>query len=233
MWEWLLAPIDANRTHEVSFAVAWHGRVMVLAWAILAPLAILAARYLKVLPWQDWPRHLDNQLWWRTHWIGQSFVALLSIIGFGLICTVSSQTSWHGRLGYSVLALTILQISLGIFRGSKGGPTAPAPDGSPRGDHYDMTRWRLMFEFIHKSVGYLLLTLAIVTMLFGLWSANAPRWMWGAITFWWSGLALFAIWLQSQGWAMETYQAIWGPGREHPGNRRQPQGWGTRRVSKD
>jgi hypothetical protein len=58
--DWLLAPIDATRAHEVGFAVSWHARSMVLAWAVLAPLAVVIARYFKVLPGQDWPRELDR-----------------------------------------------------------------------------------------------------------------------------------------------------------------------------
>ena len=48
--EWLLAPIDQARAHEIGLGVAWHGRSMVLAWGVLAPLAVLIARFYKVLP---------------------------------------------------------------------------------------------------------------------------------------------------------------------------------------
>jgi len=218
MWEWLAAPINPARAHEVGFAVAWHARSMTLAWAVLAPLAVLAARFLKVLPWQNWPQELDTQLWWRCHWIGQTAVLLLTVFGLGLILPHVQASSWHGRLGYGVIALTLLQIGLGVFRGTKGGPTAPAADGSPRGDHYDMTPWRIMFERVHKSLGYLLLALAVVTVTFGLWHANAPRWMWLAILLWWGVLAALSLRLQRKGWAVETYKAIWGPDPAHPGN---------------
>ena len=36
--------------------------------------------------------------------------------------------------------------------------------------------------------------------------------------------------LQRRGRAIDTYQAIWGPGAEHPGNQRKPIGWGIRQV---
>ena len=35
--EWLLAPIDGTRPHEVGILLSWHGRTMVLAWAFLIP----------------------------------------------------------------------------------------------------------------------------------------------------------------------------------------------------
>ncbi|MEO0830842.1 MAG: cytochrome b561 domain-containing protein [Pseudomonadota bacterium] len=229
MMEWLWAPIDAARGHEVGFAISWHGRTMVLAWGILAPLAVMAARFFKVLPWQHWPRELDSQLWWRSHWLGQSAVLLLTVFGIGLVLDGKLGDSLHGRLGYAVLVLTLAQIALGVFRGSKGGPTAPAADGSLHGDHYDMTPWRLMFELVHKSTGYALLALAGVTIVLGLWDANAPRWMWIGLAGWWIALAGLSLTLQRKGHAVDTYQAIWGPGEEHPGNQRKSAGWGMRR----
>ncbi|MEM1382595.1 MAG: cytochrome b561 domain-containing protein [Pseudomonadota bacterium] len=230
MWEWLLEPIDPNRAHQVGFAISWHGRMMVLAWGVIAPLAVLTARFLKVLPWQDWPRELDNQFWWRAHWIGQSVVVALTALAVLLIQSAVTATGWHGRLGYTVLALAAMQVGFGMIRGSKGGPTARAADGSLRGDHYDMTRWRLIFEFLHKSIGYLTLSVALMSLSLGLWDANAPRWMWVMLGAWWTFLLAMALLLQGRGWAVDTYQAIWGPSLAHPGNRRPSQGWGMRRI---
>lgn len=228
--DWLLSPIDATRAHEVGFAVSWHARSMLLAWGVLAPLAVLVARYFKVLPGQDWPRELDNQLWWRSHWMGQGLVLLLSLFGLGLILGVAEAGGLHGRLGYALLCLMGLQILLGIVRGSKGGPTAPAKDGSLRGDHYDMTSWRVLFEWSHKLIGYAALGLAAFVILAGLWEANAPRWMWFVVLIWWAGLIVAAAILQARGCAIDTYQAIWGPDPKHPGNRRDPIGFGITRA---
>jgi hypothetical protein len=161
-------------------------------------------------------------------------VALLTLFGLGLILGVSDGPGLHGSLGYMLLCLMGLQILLGIFRGSKGGPTAPAPDGSIRGDHYDMTSWRVMFEWVHKLFGYAALVLSAIVILAGLWEANAPRWMWISILAWWAGLVIAAAILQGQGRAIDTYQAIWGPDPGHPGNRRKPIGWGiSRRTEGD
>lgn len=227
--EWLLAPIDPSRAHEVGFAVSWHARVMVLAWVVLAPLAVIVARYFKVLPKQDWPQVLDSQVWWRSHWMGHSCVVVLSIFGLGVILSTGRATNLHSLLGYGVLLLMGIQVVFGILRGSKGGPTAPARDGSLRGDHYDMTLWRVIFEWVHKVVGYVTLVLAAVVTSLGLWTANAPRWMWLAILFWYVAILLLAVILQRQGRAVDTYQAIWGPDPQHPGNQRKPIGWGIRR----
>ena len=228
--DWLLAPIDPARAHDVGFAVSWHARSMVLAWGGLAPLAVIMARFFKVMPGQDWPRVLDNQTWWRSHWMGHSLVVGLSIFGLALVLPSDwSSMSWHNWLGYLVLVLMVVQVALGIFRGSKGGPTAPAPDGSVRGHHYDMTPWRRMFEVCHKGIGYATLALAALVILLGLWKANAAVWMWISLVGWWSVLIWVSIVLQRWGRAVDTYQAIWGTDPNHPGNQLPRPGWGMTR----
>jgi len=232
MWDWLSAPIDPSRAHEVRLAVAWHGRSMVLAWGFLAPLAILGARFFKIMPGQNWPQELDNPVWWRGHWMGQTGVLALSMIGVWLVLPPAfGRAGWHAVFGYVLLLGLGVQVLLGIFRGSKGGPTAPGKDGSPRGHHYDMTPWRRFFEGAHKSLGYGLLAVAIATILLGLWKANAPVWMWLLLALWWLFLGVVFAVLQQQGRAVDTYQAIWGDDPVHPGNAGPAPGWGMRRPS--
>lgn len=202
---------------------------MVVAWAILAPAGVLVARYFKVLPWQDFPAVVDSKIWWHSHWMGQTCCLLLTIGALIIIYPVATGGSLHGILGYSVIGLALVQVGLGIFRGSKGGPTDPAADGSLYGDHYNMTLRRRFFEFAHKFLGYSLLILAVATILVGLWHANAPRWMWVFLTLWWCSLTVLGLWLQAQGRAVDTYQAIWGPSPTHPGNVMADHGWGMRR----
>lgn len=220
--EWLLSPIDLSRAHDVGFAISWHARSMTLAWGGMVPAAIFAARYFKILPGQDWPRELDTQVWWRGHWMGQALAYLLTLLGLGLILGDDSAhfAPIHRTLGYVVL---------GVFRGSKGGPTAPARDGSFRGDHYDMTPWRLLFERLHRVLGYTALLMGFAAIFTGLWAANAPRWIWIVLVLYWSGLLLAARYCQRRGWSFDTYQAIWGPDPDLPGNKMPMTGWGTTR----
>jgi hypothetical protein len=215
---WLLAPIDASRPHELSEALAWHGRLMTLAWGVLIPLGVVVARYLKVTPQQDWPRQLDNKLWWRSHLACQYAGGALMLAGLLIVLSAARPgTSWtHAVMGYAVLAFGAVQFIAGWLRGSKGGPTEP----QLRGDHYDMTSRRIAFERVHKSVGYLALGLSAATILTGLWAANAPRWMWLAIIMWWVALLAVALGLQARGRYVSSYHAIWGPDPAHPGNRR-------------
>jgi hypothetical protein len=113
----------------------------------------------------------------------------------------------------------------GILRGSKGGPT----DHHMAGDHYDMTLWRVVFERVHKSLGWLAIGLALIVIVLGLLAADAPRWMLVALLVWWSVLSSIALQLQRRGCCIDTYQAIWGLYPNMPGLKRPPIGWGVHR----
>jgi hypothetical protein len=126
----------------------------------------------------------------------------------------------------TIAAIGWLQVIGGWLRGTKGSPTTP-------GDHYDMTRRRLLFEATHKHLGWLALPLVILATSIGLFLADAPRWMALILGFWWLLLiAAFAM-LQRSGLCIDTYQAIWGPDPVHPGNQRKPIGWGVVRHEPD
>lgn len=227
MIEWLLQPIDASRAHELGIYLSWHGRLMTLAWAFLVPLGVVIARYFKVTPRQDWPNVVDNRLWWYSHLFCQNTAIVLTIVAIVLIGLTRDFLwvgSYHFMLGWLIAILAISQLIGGLLRGTKGGPTDPRPDGSIRGDHYDMTARRLAFEAIHKTAGYLVLTLAQISVLTGLWQANAPHWMWLGLALWWSALLLVVNWCQRNARRMDTYQALWGPDSKHPGNRSHPSG---------
>jgi hypothetical protein len=233
--DWLMQPIDAARPHRVGDETAWHARLMVLAWAVVLPLGVLAARFFKVMPRQDWPRMLDNKAWWRFHTTSQYLGGALILVGLGLALMIpasgAAMAFWHHWFGWIALALAAVQFGGGWLRGSKGGPTAPAADGSLRGDHYDMTTRRRVFEHVHKSVGYIALAVASTAILLGLLVANAPRWMWIAIPAWWLAIVVVFVVLQRRRLAIDTYQAIWGPDPAHPGNRLSPIGFGVHRPA--
>lgn len=227
MIDWLLAPVDLARPHDVPASLSWHARSMVLAWVVLVPPGILAARYLKVTPGQDWPRELDNRTWWTLHRLFQYSAGAMMLIGLVLalrrpdfVASLTGQAWLHRGLGWIVLGLAAVQFLSAILRGTKGGPTSPAVDGSLRGDHYDMTPRRIVFEWVHKNSGRLALVLSVPVVLSGLWQLNAPNWMWLAIVLWWGLLALVASLAERHFGVHDTYQAIWGPDPDLPGNRR-------------
>ncbi len=228
---WWMLPLSGSANHELSFWVSWHGRIMVLCWGVLLPLGVLAARFFKVMPSQNWPAALDNKTWWKAHLHGQRVAIAFAVAGVGLIWSTAggatSTARWHGYLGWAVTMLGVVQATAGFVRGSKGGPN----EAVVRGDHYDMTPHRNAFEKTHKSLGYAALLLALITIFMGLVVADAPRWMLLAIGLWWLVLTAVFVVLQKQGRCIDTYQAIWGPDTAHPGNSIPPIGWGIRRYT--
>lgn len=207
----------------------WHARLMVAAWAVLLPLGALVARFFKVTAKQNWPQQLDNRSWWNAHrllqYVGVFIMLTGAVIAWGRGSHATIGSTLHAYLGWSVIALGIVQVLAGWFRGSKGGPT----EAQLRGDHYDMTVHRLWFERVHKFGGWLAVLLAVATIMLGLIVADAPRWMVVTLVAWWLTLIGVGIYLQRAGRCIDTYQAIWGPDPTHPGNSRRPTGWGVRR----
>ena len=226
---WLLTPMSGAATHSIAAWASWHARVMVLAWTILLPTGMFVARFCKVHPRQDWPNALDSTFWWRTH-VGTQIAGVAAmVLGLGLAwgqgAGATAPALVHHWLGWSVAALAGMQVVGGVLRGTKGGPGAP----SLRGDHYDMTPRRVLFEWLHKHLGWLALPLAAAATAIGLVLADAPRWMALAILLWWAGFLCLFVLLQRAGWCVDTYQAIWGNDPVHPGNLRPPIGFGVRR----
>ena len=233
MFDWWLTSLSGDMSHQIESAFAWHGRLMVLAWSVLAPVALLWARYWKIAPGQDFPRVLDHKRWWHAHRGLQSLVALLTVVALWLAWRDrASMGAWtaaqaHHWLGWAVAIAVVAQIAQGLMRGNKGGPT----DVQMRGDHYDMTPRRIAFERIHKSLGWLTLVAAWIATLLGLWVADAPRWMVACVLLWWAALAVVWVRWQRAGRCIDTYQTIWGTAPDLPGMTRPPIGWGVRRYT--
>jgi Eukaryotic cytochrome b561 len=229
MMEWLLLPLSGSAQHHIDAWAYWHARCMVAGWGVLLPLGALVARFYKVTPRQDWPRELDNKAWWHGHrtlqWAGVALVTLGVALAWGQGAAATKVAQWHAWAGWAVSIAVWLQIAGGFARGSKGGPTAE----QLRGDHYDMTPWRLAFERLHKGLGWAAVLASVAVIALGLVAADAPRWMVLVLALWWAALAATFVRLQRAGRCIDTYQAIWGPAPAHPGNQRPPTGWGVRR----
>jgi hypothetical protein len=236
---WLLTPLSGSSEHLISTSFAWHGRLMVLSMGLMMPLIILVARFFKVTPGQRWPDQLDNPFWFVTHRRWGHVVAVIVIAG--LVCALVAegwQAPWHSVhaiLGWAVAALVLVQILSAWMRGTHGGPVDPftrkrRPPQEWPGDHFSMTPRRIAFEYVHKYAGYVLLALAVAAMPTGLIAADSPRWMPIVMTIWWLAMLGVFGWLQRSGRCIDTYQAIWGPDPNLPGNRRRPIGFGICRV---
>ncbi|WP_225981634.1 cytochrome b561 domain-containing protein [Paracidovorax avenae] len=123
-WTWLLLPASGAAEHHLPAWAAWHGRLMVLAWAFLLPLGVLAARFFKVVPGQRWPDELDHKAWWHAHRLLQSagMAAMLAglWLAWGRGTGAGALAQWHHVLGMAVVVLGLLQTLGGLARGSKG-----------------------------------------------------------------------------------------------------------------
>ncbi len=216
VWAWCMLPVSGADAHSIASMVAWHARLMVLAWSVLIPLGVLAARFYKVTPQQDFPRVLDNKFWWNAHRTTQYTGVAVAVIAL-LLVGPGQGWGWHQGIGYALLAVGVAQVLGAQLRGTKGGPSDTAKGLPLRGDHFDMTRQRRIFEWWHKRLGYTSLILTVLATALGLVLADAPRWMALVIALWWLVLvALFAL-LQRRGRAVDTYTAIWGHAfRESP-----------------
>ena len=95
-------------SHQIESALAWHGRLMELAWSVLAPVALLWARYWKIAPRQDFPRVRDDKRWWNAHRGLQilaaaiTFVAIVLAWNNGTLAGAWRVASVHGWLGWLV-----------------------------------------------------------------------------------------------------------------------------------
>ena len=203
-----------------------HGALMLVAWLVLLPLGALVARTRKVTPRQDWPRVVENLTWWWLHRVLQYAGVATALLGLAVGWRAAGGLPigvMHVQAGLLVLSLAALQIASTWFRGDKGGPTGthadPARPQTWRGDHYDMTLRRRVFEVWHKKAGWLSILLALPTVALGLRLYGWP------LTLVWTaaGLALLqaglATWLLRTSRGINTYQSLWGPDPRHPGNR--------------
>ena len=202
---------------EGASIIVVHAALMIFAWGILVPLCVILARFYKVTPEQDFPVRLDNPFWWRWHRWGQILAVVVSTLAFALMWGEigwAGLASWHGRLGMAVVAIGWLQFSGSFLRGSKGGPTDPRANpsdpGTWRGDHYDMTLRRRVFEATHKLLGYAALILVLPVIWLGLSLSGIDIAVWISALALWIVMVIGAAGLQRTGRHVDTWVALWG-----------------------
>jgi hypothetical protein len=130
-----------------------HGSLMLISWGFLLPTGTLFGKFFK---------HRPDGLWFKVHIVCQVSGLLLAIIGW-IIALVNFQvfadTGYnnyrHGILGMVVMCLGLFQPINAVLR-----PHAPK-DGEVA------TTGRKLWEIAHKSLGYVALILAVVTISYG------------------------------------------------------------------
>jgi hypothetical protein len=225
---WLTDPLASAVRRQEPFLFTMHGWINIFAIGFAMPVGVVVARYFKVTRKQDWPRQVDSKFWWHSHlllsYLGVAMMigALVPIVKFSHLLDLREISQLkvhqlaHFASGWLFFVMGIFIVFTGWLRGSKGGPT----DKQLRGDHYDLTDRRLLFEAIHKKVGYALLALSCLVTLSGFYTAAVPRWSLGLLIVWWVFLLLLCFRYELGGRQIPTYQATWGLKPEHPGNRR-------------
>lgn len=242
LFGWIHLPLRHGHVDPVNTVDYWHAGLMGLGGGILLPVAVLAARYWKIVPGQDWPRVLNHKGWQRVHvlagFCGITCLLVGAYLAFQGMSLKAHLTHTHSWAGWSVVVLLVLMLLNIGLRGSVGGPghhrarTLVHLHDIP-GDHYDMTFRRRFFETVHRVLGYGLLAALGITILSGYWHINVPRWLLVLTALWW-GLLLVISWRwERQGRAVDGYQARWGPSMAHPGNRIPKLSWGLRRYTEE
>jgi protein-S-isoprenylcysteine O-methyltransferase Ste14 len=107
-------------------------------------------------------KHRPNGLWFKIHRGCQTLGLLIALAGwiyalknFNVFMDVGFSNYRHGILGSTTMVLGLLQPINATLR-----PHPPKEDD-------DATTARLLWEFGHKSIGYLAVLLAIVTIGYG------------------------------------------------------------------
>jgi len=159
-----------NSGVERSRYVAAHATLMTIAWMILASLGIVIARYMK-------PLWTDHMLWGKALWFQIHRVCVISALclSFISVLIIFSGLNWvflpprlHPLLGMISAGLLLLNPFVALLR--------PAPDHSKR----------IIFRFVHGTIGHGAHITALVTMFFGTREclAYSPRWsQWIVVAF--------------------------------------------------
>lgn len=158
-----------------------HASLVAIAWLVLLPAGVIMARYFKVTRGQDYPRVVENLFWWKWHRLRQYSGLWLALIGVYVAYHALGGwylTNLHTLTGLAAMAIGLLQVVSTWFRGIKGGPTQsganPMDPATWRGDHYDMTRRRRIFEAWHRMMGFVAIALAFTAAALGLHWLDAP-----------------------------------------------------------
>ncbi|XP_051119074.1 cytochrome b561, DM13 and DOMON domain-containing protein At5g54830 [Andrographis paniculata] len=141
---------SAEAEEDLRPVLAVHGFMMFLAWGILLPGGILAARYLK---------HVKDDSWFRIHVYLQYSGLAIVFLGF-LFAVAELQgltfASVHVKFGMLAIVLAIAQPANAYLRPKKPASGEPA---SPR---------RLVWEYTHVITGRCAIVVGIVALITGM-----------------------------------------------------------------
>ena len=216
---------------DETIPIHWenHAYLMVFIWLVMVPICILAIRFGKPKPSErgiETKISMTNPLWWwfSIHKYGLYTAVALAICAGAIAFIVSEgfSGSLHAYFGSATLVMGILQVVSSWFRGRHGGMYYyTATEGDPetfKGDHYNMTTRRRLFEAYHKTAGYVTGFFALGAIGSGLMQFPLPGL--AVMVFIFFGIIAVA-WMifQYKGRQHDGYRAVFGYGLEHPYNK--------------
>jgi hypothetical protein len=141
-------------TSRYSLRVA-HGIIMTIAWAIIVPFGIGAARFLK-------DRKGLGATWFRVHRISQAVAWVVFLAGFIIALVMTSGDTHHhhgshGVIGYITVIIGLVQPLNAAIR----------PPPVPAGELVVCSK-RFLWELVHKGSGYVAALLAVAAIFTGL-----------------------------------------------------------------
>ncbi|EFJ28588.1 hypothetical protein SELMODRAFT_441097 [Selaginella moellendorffii] len=140
----------AEADEEVKPVLVVHGFMMFLAWAVLFPGGVVAARYLK---------HLENNVWFQAHtylqYSGVTVMLLAFLFAAAELRGLHTETV-HVKLGLFSILLACFQPVNAFFRPAK----------SPPGQQQH--KLRMIWEYLHVYSGRGVLVFGLVTLASGM-----------------------------------------------------------------
>lgn len=216
-----------GRTVEIHWT--YHAFLMFGIWFVLVPLCIISIRFFKPRPSTygiQTKIKLTNIRWWwfNVHKYGLFLAIGLSLAGVAVALVVSKgfSGSVHSLFGIMTVILGCLQVGSALLRGTHGGRyynnADPDDPTTWRGDHFDMTPRRRMFEAYHKNAGYFTGFFAVGAVASGLMQYPISALMVLALVV---AFLFFALWvvLEHKGLKYDGYRAVFGINPEHPHNK--------------
>ena len=142
-----------------------HGILMFLGWGLCAYIGIFSSANRHVFK--------DNGKWWFLHRLFQSLTLVFCILGYVLVIVWKLTrdrkpfdliTDPHQGMGFAVIIIGILQPFNALFRGTHD-------------DMVNRTQKRIIWEYVHKGLGYIVLLLSQIVIILGLVKVEATELM--------------------------------------------------------
>lgn len=216
-----------GRTIDVHWN--YHAVLMYVVWMGLVPLCVTIMRFHKPPPSEKGIRRdvsLRHREWWffSVHKYGLFLAMAVVLAGTAVAFWASGgfSGSVHACLGALTVAMGLGQILSSQMRGTRGGRyrvgADPDDPATWRGDQYDHTPKRRLFEAVHKTCGYFTLICAFAAVGSGLMQYAMPV-LTGVVVL--TGLGWLAAWVlyDFRGRAYDGYRVAHGYGLEHPYNK--------------